>query len=397
MRNIEYINLDQDLAVEELPNGFISLLANLTRTGIFTYQQIDPDGTVRILKQLRLPEEVFSEETMASLSGLPITNNHPNELINPENASDFIVGMASDTAKKIRLPVQGDSEEFVQQRLTFFDEDTIDQIRNRTKTQMSLGYSCELEFEPGTYKGQQYDAIQRNIRINHGSLVSRARGGESCRVLLDSGEEKEIAFLRGEDKKVVNFDGFSIDVNNKKERDVKIKFGGKEYDEAGVLALLDSFEKKIEEVKGLSDGKQAEVDKLTAVCDDLKSKIKVQNDADDAAEFRKAVKERVALETRGLEVLGSEVNMDSLSDAEIKVKVIEKLRPATNLDGKSEAYIDARFDVCVEDHAKTSERKIGSNIQNNDSSDDPEAAANKAKAKAWDRARNAWKSDKEAK
>jgi hypothetical protein len=262
---------------------------------------------------------------------------------------------------------------------------------------MSLGYSCELEFEPGTYKGQQYDAIQRNIRINHGSLVSRARGGESCRVLLDSGEEREIAFLRGDDKKVVNFDGFSIDVNNEKELDVKIKFGGKEYDEAGVLALLDSFEKKIEEVKGLSDGKQAEVDKLTAVCDDLKSKIKVQNDADDAAEFRKAVKERVALETKGSEVLGSEVNMDSLSDAEIKVKVIEKLRPATNLDGKSEAYIDARFDVCVEDHAKTSERKIGSNIQNNDGVDDPEAAANKAKAKAWDRARNAWKSDKEAK
>jgi len=391
MRNVEYFNLDQSESFEELPNGFLSILANLSRTGIFTYQRIDPDGTVTIIRQLRLPEEVFSEETMASLAGLPITNNHPDELINPENASDYIVGMASDTPKKIRLPVQGDSEDFVQQRLTFFEEDTIDQIRTKQKTQMSLGYTCELDFEPGTYKGEQYDAIQRKIRINHGSLVYQARGGSNCKVLLDGGKVLELSLEDSRDEKnVVNFDGFSIDDNyKKKELDVKITFGGKEYDEAGVLTLLDSFEKKIGDITGLSDSKQGEMDKLTALCDDLKSKIKVQNDTDDAADFRNAVKVRVALETKSGDILGSDMNLDSLSDVEIKTKVIEKLRPATNLDGKSAEYIDARFEICVEDHATVAEKKVGKNIQNTDGLEKDSVA--EAKAKAWDLAKNAWK------
>jgi len=197
MKNIDYVNLDALDTVDVMPNGFLSILANLTRTGIFKYQKVDPDGTVHILKQLRMPEEVFSEETMESLSGIPITNNHPSELVSPTNANDFIVGMASDTPKRVFAPVQGDSEEYVQQRLTIFDADIIEMVTKKEKTQMSLGYTCELDFIPGEYKGEAYDCVQRNIRVNHASIVENARGGESCKVLLDGAEIMlKIAFMR---------------------------------------------------------------------------------------------------------------------------------------------------------------------------------------------------------
>lgn len=383
MRNVDYINLDVDQGSEVLPNGFLSFMANLARTGIFSYQKIDPDGTVHIIKQLRLPDEVFATETMASLAGLPITNNHPSELLSPENASDFIVGMASDNPKRVFAPTQGDSEEYVQQRLTIFDEHTQSLIRSKTKTQLSLGYSCELDFTPGVYKGENYDAIQRNIRVNHGSLVERARGGPNCKVLMDGLET------------VVNVDGLStddIDIKPSKELDVIIKFKGKEYDEKSILTLLDALQLEIGTGGDLSAGKQKEIDKLTALCDDMKSQIKVQKDADDGEDFRTAVKERVALESKGASVLG-DVNLDSMSDMEIKVKVVEKLRPTTNMDGKSEDYINARFEICLEDKAEDGagdgESKLGKGIQT-DAAGDGDVAA-KAKAASWDRAKNAWK------
>ena len=390
MRNIEYVVLDEDKDIAFTPNGFATILAMLTRTGILTYQQIDPDGTIKIIRQLRLPDEVFSDQTMSTLAGIPLTNNHPKELINPANASDYIVGMASDNPKRVFAPITGDNEEYVQQRLTIFDASTIDLIRQKKKTQLSLGYSCELEFTPGQYKGKEYDAIQRNIRVNHAALVDTARGGPSCKVMLkDDGTTESVIF----DGETVLEDSND---NNSKEIDVKVfNFDGKDYQvEDSIHSLLDSFQSKLSGEVDLSKAKQSEIEKLTAACDEYKAKMKVNNDSEDLEKFRSAVKSRVALESKGEKVLGSEVNLDSLSDREIKEQVIKKLRPATNLDDKTDDYVEARFEICVEDSAEEkkdneAEKKIGKGIQNKDSDDVPESK--KAQARAWEVAKNLWK------
>ncbi len=391
MRNVDYINMDADSEVEILPNGFLSIMALLTRTGVFSYQQIDPDGTIRVIKQLRTSEEVFSEEHMASLSGLPLTNNHPSEMVTPENASDYIVGMASDTPKRVFAPVQGDSEEYVQQKLTFMDADVIEMIVSKQKTQFSLGYNCELDFTPGVYKGENYDAVQRNIRCNHGSLVTKARGGSNCKVILDDGTEK-----------IFNLDGLSVDdtiINPTEECNVKIfTQGGREYKvEDDVHALLTSLTGNLVETHDAVDVKSKEFEKLTGICDDLKSQIKTQKTTDSEEEFRAKVRARVSLESQATEVLGSEVNLDSLTDREIKVKVVVKLRPEVNLDGFTDAYLDGRFDMSVEDFKSsakevsgtTGDKTLGKNVNNQDAADTD--VAGKAKAKAWETAKNAWR------
>ena len=59
------------------PEGFLMDTPILTCTGIFEYS--NPDGSVR--KELRLPEEVFSKESLASYEGSPIIISHDAGLI----------------------------------------------------------------------------------------------------------------------------------------------------------------------------------------------------------------------------------------------------------------------------------------------------------------------------
>jgi len=387
MKNVDFFNLDESGAIEVMPNGFISITANLTRTGIFTYRHVRPDGSIKIMKQLRIEEEVFSEEAMESLAGLPITNNHPNELVSPENASEYIVGMASDNPKRIHAPVQGDSEDYIQQRLTIFDDGVIDMIQGKEKGEMSLGYQCELDFVPGEYKGDQYDCVQRNIRYNHGSIVDQARGGPNCKILLDGTE--------------VMLDGLSGDesnINNGEEPNVKkFTFDGTDYQvEDNVHGLLTSLVTKLDSADDLVKTGKSDLDKKTAVCDDLDSQIKVLKDSSDDKEgFNAAVKARVELESAGRKVLGDEIALDGLTDREIKEKVIGKVRPDSVLDGKSDDYVGARYEIALEDAAddkevvKNGEEDLGNNINNQDASDG-KPDAEKARRAAWDHDSKLW-------
>ena len=49
--------------------------------------------------------------------------------------------------------------------------------------ELSLGYKCTYEFTPGKFDGQQYDAIQRDIRGNHLATVEEGRMGKEVSVL----------------------------------------------------------------------------------------------------------------------------------------------------------------------------------------------------------------------
>lgn len=53
--------------------GFLTGRAIVTSIGVFTYQYAD--GTV--LRELRLPEEVFAPESLESMKLKPVTNQHP--------------------------------------------------------------------------------------------------------------------------------------------------------------------------------------------------------------------------------------------------------------------------------------------------------------------------------
>jgi hypothetical protein len=79
--------------------------------------------------------------------------------------------------------------------------------------------------------------------------------------------------------------------------------------------------------------------------------LKTRLDAAESPEsIRAKVKERVALETKAIVVLGDKVRLDELDDRALMATVVEKLQ-GMSLDGKSLDYVRARFDSAIESHA----------------------------------------------
>ena len=153
--------------------GFLIDHPIVTTVGIFEY--MNPDGSTR--RELRLPDEVFAPDSLASYEGKPIIITHNAGEITKENVEDEIIGTILSQAYR-----DGDD---VRAKIVIHDTDKMKQSGLR---ELSLGYSLTLDETPGEWNGQPYDAIQRNIRVNHLALVSAARAGEQARLNIDGKE-----------------------------------------------------------------------------------------------------------------------------------------------------------------------------------------------------------------
>lgn len=67
-------------------------------------------------------------------------------------------------------------KEAVTNNLIVYSEAMKNAIEN-DKKELSLGYKCKYELTTGEYKGQHYDAIQRDIYLNHIALCGRRQNG----------------------------------------------------------------------------------------------------------------------------------------------------------------------------------------------------------------------------
>lgn len=65
--------------------------------------------------------------------------------------------------------------------ITVYSEKLKEAIENGKK-ELSLGYFCKFEKQPGTYEGQNYDYIQTNMVGNHIALVDAGRCGSDVKV-----------------------------------------------------------------------------------------------------------------------------------------------------------------------------------------------------------------------
>lgn len=147
----------------------------LTSTGIFEYT--NPDGSVR--RELRLPEEVFSPESLKTYKGKPIIITHDAGLITKDNVHENAVGTILSEGYRSGNDV----------RAEIIIHDT-DEMKSAGLKELSLGYNLDLDETPGEWEGQPYDAIQRNIVINHLALVLEARAGEQARLNIDGRDRK---------------------------------------------------------------------------------------------------------------------------------------------------------------------------------------------------------------
>lgn len=322
--------------------GFLKSPVFATRVGVFKY--VLPDGSIR--RELRSPEEVFNADSIATLACVPLTLTHPKSMVNTDNAKELSVGM---TGEKVEIQ----DNKYLKVNTVVTDTEAIKKILDDKWVEVSCGYSAEVFDESGVYEGEEYDAVQKNIRYNHVAIVDLGRAGPEARFRLDSNS----AILFDEDKLSM------IDKETYKERKMKITLDGKEFEVEDTLgkAIKDALAKKDMEKKDASDAKVLELteknDKLEAKCDSLKeenttleTKVKELEEKNDSVNVTELVKERKAIEEVATKILSSEASekMDEMSNEEIKKAVIVEVSPETKLDEKSSVYVDARFDGIAE-------------------------------------------------
>lgn len=170
---LDSVPLDKAYYTDE---GYLADRPVLTSTGIFEYT--NPDGSIR--RELRLPEEVFRPESLKSYRGKPIVITHDAGLITKDNVHENSVGTILSEGYRSGNNVVAD--------IVIHDTDA---MKNAGLKELSLGYNLDLDETPGVWNGQPYDAIQRNIIINHLALVLEARAGDQARLNIDSRDRNE--------------------------------------------------------------------------------------------------------------------------------------------------------------------------------------------------------------
>lgn len=175
---------------ETTPEGYLLCRdVPVARIGTLMYGDgevpVTADNTGLILIQ-RGEEDLFDPKTMASFEGKAVTNDHPEDWVNPSNWKELAVG----TAHSVRRG-EGAEADFLIADLLITDQDAIDAVMGE-KVEISLGYDADyVEISPG--KG-----VQRNIFGNHVALVDKGRCGSRCSIgdsfMSDKTKNKKISF-----------------------------------------------------------------------------------------------------------------------------------------------------------------------------------------------------------
>lgn len=393
VNRLDSIPLDRTYFTEE---GYLIDHPIVTSVGIFVYH--NPDGSER--RELRLPEEVFAAKSLESYKGKPIIITHEAGYVDTENVQEEHVGTILSEGYQDGNDVRAE--------IVIHDMDTVKNIGLR---ELSCGYNLRLEETPGVWEGQPYDAIQRDIEINHLALVEKARAGEQACLNID-GQTKH--YLQGgklDMSKTVRKDGEplapgAIDaaVEAFKQRRAE-RMGGPAGEPAPAPAAPaadtdgtfppaaaeptapPAEEKKdaVQMVKDRRDRRDADgdpgdlpgamsviaqqdedIDTLLGVIDVLKAASPVidsddepKSDGDDCdkgdGEEKTDKKDRADSANEFRELLrvvrvGDRLNMDGLEQMSVKgakKAVLAKLKPSLRLDGKSTAYVSAAFDMAV--------------------------------------------------
>ena len=304
-------------------HGFIRDTPVLTRTGVFVY--LLPDGTKR--REYRPPDEVFKADSLSALKGILITDVHHGR-ITGNNAQGVVIGSVLSDGRQDGNNLIAD--------VVIHNTTPIEQ----GKKELSVGYEVELDMTSGiTEDGEPYDAIQRNIKPNHLAIVVKGRAG-NARVNMDAADAVE---YQKEDDAVTteNLTEIRLDsgISYKAAPEVVVEYNKLKQDVAQAVADKDKEAAR-------ADTAEAKVKELEA------NQEKLKQDA-----FTQA-KKRLELEAVA-KSHNVEIKADS-TDRQLQEAVIKSVRgDSIDLNGRSDGYIEAAFDMAVADGVKRADAEAG--------------------------------------
>ncbi|WOE32168.1 MULTISPECIES: DUF2213 domain-containing protein [unclassified Acinetobacter] len=159
---------------ETTPEGYLLCRdVPIARIGKLIYGDgevpVTADSTGLIIIE-RDEDVLFDPRTIASFEGKPVTDDHPDDWVNPDNWKELSKG----SANNVRRGEDIDSDCLVAD-LLITDKDMIDAVM-ADKVEISLGYDADYT-EISVGKG-----IQTNIFGNHIAVVDKGRCGSRCKI-----------------------------------------------------------------------------------------------------------------------------------------------------------------------------------------------------------------------
>lgn len=148
---IDSMKLNTDAMTEK--DGILSVPAVIAKHLIQDYNGL------RVLK----PAEELEAAAMFA-DGIPITRGHPQSGIVTDRGE--VLGFLND-------PLYENDE--LSGILNIADKDLAADIRNKTLEELSIGFFCNLDRTAGTIGDAKYDAVQKNILLNHVAVVADGR------------------------------------------------------------------------------------------------------------------------------------------------------------------------------------------------------------------------------
>lgn len=342
---------------EYTDEGFLKVPARIARSGIQEYFAGEMGLTDRepteVVRVFRPDEEVFRDESLASFASKPVTNDHPPELVTAKNAKRFAVGHSGPDITKDGM--------FVAATLFVTDEETIKSIESG-KVELSNGYTADIEYSPGVTKdGEQFDAVQKNIKGNHIAVVTKGRAGASCKVadkLTTIGDMQNMKFtIDGVDYEASEQVAQAVDKLQKRLTDAEKKAEDTE----------EEMKKKEDEEEEAKKEAAKTTDSLKAKLDDALSKVPSAETMD------KLVEDRLNL-IDTIKKITPELKWEGKDSDSLKKEVVALKCPKVQLDSVSVDYVNARFDMLAEAADENTQSSITDalkkQMQNNDSDKD---------------------------
>ncbi|WON88667.1 DUF2213 domain-containing protein [Delftia sp. UGAL515B_04] len=164
--------------LKETREGYLVATARVARTGVQLYYASELGDVARdagfkpgdVVRVYRHPDEVFHPDSLASITRLPITVDHPSEEVTGSNWSKYAVGEIGDAYST--------EPEWIVVNPMIKDASAIAAAKT-THRENSMGYSAAIV---PARDGLEADFEQRGIRYNHLALVPKGRAGEMARI-----------------------------------------------------------------------------------------------------------------------------------------------------------------------------------------------------------------------
>ena len=313
-------------------SGFLHINGVVARTGIQDYLALElgdsESDPMKALGVYRPKEEVLSEDSLKTFVNSPITDNHPKEFVNIDNAKELIKGSVSsiETFSK-------DGIDYIKAKMTITDKSLINKIVNG-KVEISAGYSQDLIKEKGEFQGKSYDYKQTNIKINHIAVVDAGRCGNSCKILTDNNSIIDTEnSKKGNLMPQITIDNVTHEITDCVAKHISSL-------NARIKSLDEEIAKKDEElVEKAKDVEKLEGEKAKLEEDMEEEKAKTTDSL-----INSLVDEKVAL----IDVAKTlNVTVDTkISNIDIKKAVIAA-NSKISLDGKSNEFIDGVYEMVL--------------------------------------------------